>query len=36
VLEVRKSIGLVCLILLFSSIAQTLDFGVGAKAGING
>ena len=32
----RSSIGLACVMLLFSSIAQALDFGVGAKAGING
>ena len=32
----RKSIGLACLVLLFSSTAQALDFGVAAKAGING
>jgi hypothetical protein len=32
----KRSIGLACVILLFSSTAQALDFGVGAKAGING
>ena len=32
----KKSIGLVCVILLFASTAQALDFGVGAKVGING
>jgi prepilin-type processing-associated H-X9-DG protein len=32
----RNSIGLACVILLFSSTAQAIDLGVGAKAGING
>jgi hypothetical protein len=32
----KKSIGLVCVILLFASTAQALDFCVGAKAGKNG
>jgi hypothetical protein len=32
----KRSIGLACVILLFSSTAQALDLGVGAKAGING
>ena len=32
----RNSIGLACAFLLFSSAAQALDFGVGAKVGING
>jgi hypothetical protein len=31
-----KSIGLACVILLFSSTVQALDFGIGAKAGISG
>jgi hypothetical protein len=32
----KKSIGLGCAILLFSSTVQALDFGIGAKAGISG
>jgi len=32
----RNSIGLACVILLFSSTAQVIDPGVGAKAGLKG
>jgi hypothetical protein len=35
VLQLRKSIGLACVILLFSSTGKALDFGPGAKTGIN-